>query len=395
MGFPAPGVALLSALLAQKDIFKLIISKKMETSSPFFSLVIPTKNRAHILKQSLLALLKQTCQDFVCCVIDNDDTDDTFKIFKELSLPDNFNYKKTGGLSMPDNWDFAVNSANGKYLIILEDKTLLKNNLLEILKNILCECPNHDCITWLQDVGSIDTIDFESFVLSEAKTHVISTKHVLKKVLASEWKYVANVMPRGFNSALSQRLYKGLLSSDPNFRLCRPYCPDYTLGFQALFSTDKILHLPVAGSFVNAHSPSNGMDAFKRGPLFKSYLNELGIDEADLFLRVPSKVFSVHNALTGEFFHLLERYGKESAGKLNIPRYYMNISYETSMRMQMGADITGDVQLFRKELSKLSILNRVRTIICTIFHHNRFSKIYGLTDPKYSKLQDHLQRYFF
>jgi len=60
---------------------------------PFFSVIIPTYNRANFLEETLLSVLKQSFQDFEVLIIDDGSTDNTKEIVKEFILRDKrFNY---------------------------------------------------------------------------------------------------------------------------------------------------------------------------------------------------------------------------------------------------------------------------------------------------------------
>ena len=91
---------------------------------PFFSIVIPTKDRAFLLKDLIDTIVSQDFDDFEIIVADNS---------KELLSQDLLgNYKnearlhnvKTGNLNMADNWETAINSASGQFLLVFSDKMI-------------------------------------------------------------------------------------------------------------------------------------------------------------------------------------------------------------------------------------------------------------------------------
>jgi glycosyltransferase involved in cell wall biosynthesis len=91
------------------------------TQPPFFSVLIPTKNRSHLVGHAVQSVLGQNFDDFEIILVDNDDGDSTQEVIKQFSDP-RIRYYRTGGLSMPWNWEYARQKANGLYLTVLEDK---------------------------------------------------------------------------------------------------------------------------------------------------------------------------------------------------------------------------------------------------------------------------------
>ena len=53
--------------------------------SPFFTVVIPTYNRADLLPLSIQSVLNQTFQDFEVVVVDNCSTDNTSQVMKQYT----------------------------------------------------------------------------------------------------------------------------------------------------------------------------------------------------------------------------------------------------------------------------------------------------------------------
>ena len=86
-------------------------------SRPRFSILIPTRNRPEWLKQSVQAALDQKFDHFEVVVVDNSDPGDspTEEIVSKISSS-KIRYLRTGGLSMPENWQAAVEAALGDFL---------------------------------------------------------------------------------------------------------------------------------------------------------------------------------------------------------------------------------------------------------------------------------------
>ena len=99
-----------------------------------FSIVIPTYNRATILKETLHSALAQTCRDFEIIVVDDGSTDNTKQIIEEIGHDKIiYHYKKNEERSIARN--FGADKASGQYLIFLDsDDKMDENHLLMIYK---------------------------------------------------------------------------------------------------------------------------------------------------------------------------------------------------------------------------------------------------------------------
>ncbi len=118
---------------------------------PFFSVLIPTKNRSHLVGFAVQSVLEQSFGDFEIIVSDNDDSDTlTRDALASFSDPRIKYYRTSGNLSMPDNWEFALSKSVGRYITVLEDKQAFYPNALEeIYKCALRK--DTKVITWFTD----------------------------------------------------------------------------------------------------------------------------------------------------------------------------------------------------------------------------------------------------
>ena len=91
--------------------------------NPRFSIVIPTRNRPALARQSVSRLLTQTFNDFEVIILENSDTpslQDLEAIDRRIRvIPSN------RVLSMTNNWERALDVVQGEYLLFSSDKDLL------------------------------------------------------------------------------------------------------------------------------------------------------------------------------------------------------------------------------------------------------------------------------
>jgi glycosyltransferase involved in cell wall biosynthesis len=101
-----------------------------------FSVIIPTYNRAKIVRETILKILNQTFQDFEIIVIDDGSTDDTKEIVSKINSNKLFyHYKKNEERSIARN--YGADIANGRYLIFLDSDDIMLDNHLENINNFL------------------------------------------------------------------------------------------------------------------------------------------------------------------------------------------------------------------------------------------------------------------
>jgi glycosyltransferase involved in cell wall biosynthesis len=105
----------------------------------FFSVIIPTRDRALTLPFTILSVLKQDYKNFELIISDNFSSDDTKKIVENFNDA-RIRYLNTNRrVSMSDNWEFALNNYNGDWVTIIgDDDALLPNalNKVNVLINL-------------------------------------------------------------------------------------------------------------------------------------------------------------------------------------------------------------------------------------------------------------------
>jgi glycosyltransferase involved in cell wall biosynthesis len=101
------------------------------TDTPFFSVVIPTYNRASLLVKSVNSVLAQTCADFELIIVDDGSTDNTREVV--MSFSDSrihYYYKENEERNLARN--FGIEKARGKYVCFLDSDDYYLNSHLEI-----------------------------------------------------------------------------------------------------------------------------------------------------------------------------------------------------------------------------------------------------------------------
>ncbi len=106
---------------------------------PFFSIVVPTYNRAHLIVPTLQSILNQNFTDFEVLIIDDGSTDDTEDVV-EVNFPTqtqiHYIRKKNEERSIARNTGFTL--SQGEYVVFFDsDDLMLPHYLTELEKAII------------------------------------------------------------------------------------------------------------------------------------------------------------------------------------------------------------------------------------------------------------------
>lgn len=96
----------------------------------FFSVIIPSYNRAHIVTRAIDSVLKQSFQDFEIIVVDDGSTDDSKNTFSAIADSRvKYVYQTNKGVCAARNHGASI--ANGNYFVFLDSDDHVTNNWLE------------------------------------------------------------------------------------------------------------------------------------------------------------------------------------------------------------------------------------------------------------------------
>ena len=108
----------------------------MSFSSPIFSIVIPTYNRAHLIASTIESVLEQNFRDFEVLIIDdgsNDNTEDVVNKFKNESI----RYYKKENAERGAARNFGATRAKGQYINFFDSDDLMYPHHLIAAYNLI------------------------------------------------------------------------------------------------------------------------------------------------------------------------------------------------------------------------------------------------------------------
>jgi glycosyltransferase involved in cell wall biosynthesis len=89
-------------------------------SAPFFSICLPAYEQVFFLKQTLNSIQKQLFTDYEIIFSDDSTSDEVFKLVHTYEFHGKLKYfRQIPSLGSPENWNFAISHANGKWIKIL------------------------------------------------------------------------------------------------------------------------------------------------------------------------------------------------------------------------------------------------------------------------------------
>ncbi|MGG7036573.1 MAG: glycosyltransferase family 2 protein [Flavobacterium sp.] len=112
---------------------------------PFFTVVIPTYNRAHIVERAIKSVLSQTFTDYEILIVDDGSIDGTVKVIESFSNDKiNYIYQENKGVCSARN--LGAKYSKGKYLVFLDSDDYVLENWLTDFHKILNEGDGADLV---------------------------------------------------------------------------------------------------------------------------------------------------------------------------------------------------------------------------------------------------------
>lgn len=108
---------------------------------PFFSIVIPTYNRADLLSRCIDSIIEQTFSDFEIIIIDNYSNDETKELVEQYKSRDTrikFIQEHNNGI-IAHSRNVGVKEAVGEYIAFLDSDDWFGRNKLEVVFQIICK----------------------------------------------------------------------------------------------------------------------------------------------------------------------------------------------------------------------------------------------------------------
>lgn len=265
---------------------------------PFFSIIIPTYNRASDLQFSLYCILQQSFSDFEVIISDNCSTDNTKEIIDKLKDKRIHYFRNKINIGVVLNIKKTIKHAKGKYIFLHSDDDFLlyENSLEEIYKKIKKYSPGYIRVNYIcLAPNKKQVFDFKankSFTKDQYLMPLSENKKVLSFILDSDAAFVTGII---FLNNLPSHIE--IVNAEPFW------------GIEILFYTAKnygacfIREPHIIASWSKLRTKKNGYHALyslRNGRLAsENYLNAVR-------KKLDTKTYSVflHNQLMGMYVHV-------------------------------------------------------------------------------------------
>jgi glycosyltransferase involved in cell wall biosynthesis len=109
---------------------------------PFFSVILPTFNRAHLIARAIESVRRQTFADWELIIIDDGSRDETFALVRDLILSDErMQYHFSQNRGLPRSRNLGCSMAGGKYYTFLDSDDEYHRDHLQLRYDMLASKP--------------------------------------------------------------------------------------------------------------------------------------------------------------------------------------------------------------------------------------------------------------
>lgn len=151
------------------------------------SAIIPTYNRAPLLKQAIESLLAQTYSNWECIVVDDGSTDETESVVNQYGPQVQYVHQSNSGPAVARNR--GIEKAEGESLLFLDSDDLLLPNALEMLVRELDQHPK----------AGVSYGGFYGFLPDGRPGKIPEVPHLPDGEYASPWPNRQDVKPHGLS----------------------------------------------------------------------------------------------------------------------------------------------------------------------------------------------------
>ena len=319
---------------------------------PFISVLIPTKNRAHLVGYAIKSVLDQSFEDFEIILVDNDDGDLTAEAVSSIADP-RFRYFKTGGLNMSENWEFALDQAQGEYVTVLEDKQAYYPWALDRLRHTVS---THDAqvVIWEWDLYE-DALGRVRRRHRSKKVEVISPEEVLT-LYNSDPSHAWGSLPRMLNSCASRTLISEIRRHKSVRRFFDELSPDLCAAFYLLASVDELAFIRDGIGLVGYIHESTARKAVTQKNALAYYGANANLhDRAVSYLPVKSRRL-VQNLVYSDYLRIREEVGGRLTPYKMEPMTYLRMCLTDAVNnMRRGIRDVDDFRLIASNCNQIGI----------------------------------------
>jgi Glycosyl transferase family 2 len=302
---------------------------------PKFSVLIPAKGRPIYTRDAVLSILRQDFGDFDVTLSNNGADPEVKAMTAEFMGDPRFHYiEQPNLLPMPMHWNVASRTVTGDYLLVLTNRSLLKQGALRKLAKLLTSgSGNVEIVTWGWDSYNNARAVLTPRPASTGAVCRLKTADELLKFARGTISMTHNIdtIPLAMNSCVARSFVEKIRAREGN--AFQNIAPDYNFAFSALLNAAELVHLDEALFVSQGCEDSNGINA-TIGDV-RPYVDSLGL--AEPWEAAPIKAPLVYNVFAQDFLAALRRYGRSDIrAEWNKFKYYKDCLMEIRMKKNAG-----------------------------------------------------------
>lgn len=320
-------------------------------SAPRFSIVLPTKGRSFLVGHAIRSVLAQTCADFELIVTDNDDGDATRQAVEAFHDP-RLRYVRTGGLNMQDNWERGAAEAAGEYVLILEDKQMLKCTALAQLHGHI-ERLHPEVLRWTSDSFDDELVPPRIRCgKGDGSVRMTHPDALLAAFLNDLTQSYKTTLPLPQLACIHRRLLARIKGGSLG-RLFHPVAPDVVLALLVLNETEAVCEIQSPLVLYVSSRHSNGRSVSHKGSAGQQFLRQLPGGRADTYDHVPVKCVTVPGSIFNDFQRTrLKVGGRLARHELNRTKYFVECFGALLGPLAAGVDMTPELAEWKRALAE-------------------------------------------
>lgn len=324
-------------------------------SSPLFSIVMPTRNRADLLYYSLRSAQAQEFDDFEILVSNNYSSDETKEVVMD-NIDRRTRYVSTDKvLPMPDSWDYALAHAKGKYILFLCDDDALRPDLIPFLFKVI-NIRNPYCISWSHarythpdwyEKSRRNSLRIGSYSNNITE---LNSSILLRDLFEVKRGEMAVRLPKMLNSCCKKEVLNKIKTmAGKTFLLT---CPDYSGAAAILALIPRLLFVEYPLFLWGVSQKGIGANCYRRNASLSAFLDEFG-HKSNLIIHTPLTCRAETNLIVDSFLRVKAAMPEKlNHFNLNLINYYIECRKDLEEVRRFNNDVTAEIEEFYAVLKK-------------------------------------------
>lgn len=285
-----------------------------------FTIAIPTRNRAELLRRALKSALNQDYDDYEIVVSNNASSDDTEEVISQL-MEDRIRYFKTDHpMSMVDHWNYVMDKIGGEWVLYLCDDDALPSFTLSYLDRVTKQYPDIEVIQMLRA-----EYVYPDMNVSEANCLIIPSipdEHVeilsSRDALVNAYRVLSEQIPKIHNSFIRRSLLERIKLQFG--KVFFDWYPDVSNGLLILANTAHYAYLHQVLRVWGENKISYGPGSRTNPKKLLEFLNEFDDFEGHFPFSPYPDLFVITNGLYDTYCGVCELLADQASG-LQVDQY--------------------------------------------------------------------------